>query len=329
MFVFFSEMVSINATVSEPTLTTTLIVFITLQQLVFLLATVGNVVVVVIFVKYLKLKTATNKFVVSMSVADLCTGVSAGVQILYFLVYSLNTNMVSCFLRFQILSWMTLTSQALVTFTTFDRFVAICFPHHHKNIMTKRVSTILVFVAWVFGALEAMIPFAGAHNWDFNASCMLYHVLFHRYVYLIAGFSLFLLMGIAVVLYCFILHKAWKYQSRIRPGNSLNVDRQKKIERDIRSARVMAIVTVFFTICWAPYTVIQIRYGFGLGSPEIYSLSNWLVFLGISNSIMNPFIYAWQRKDFRKQWFKLVSCFGKISAGRDTSMTQNVSSVGS
>lgn len=320
---------SVNATEIEPAFSTVLIVFISLQQLVFLLASLGNIFVIIIFVKYLKLKTATNKFVVSMSIADLCTGVSSGVQVFYFFILSLNTNIVACFLRYQVLSWMTITSQALVTFTTFDRFVAICFPHYHKHLVTKRVSSMLIITAWVFGAISAMIPFTGANNWDSGVSCMFYDLLFHRFVYLIYGISIFLFMGIAVVLYCFILHKAWKYQSRIRPRNSLNVERQKKIEKDIRSARVMAFVTVLFTICWAPYTVFQIRYGLGISSDELYSLSNWLVFLGISNSIMNPFIYAWQRNDFRRKWFELMPCFGKNSTGRETSMTQNLSSIGS
>ncbi|XP_062583092.1 kappa-type opioid receptor-like [Saccostrea cucullata] len=321
-------MASANTTTTEPPLSSKLVVFITLQQVVFVLACVGNIFVIIIFVKYLKLKTATNKFVVNMSIADLFTGFTSGIQVLYFLIISLNTNMALCFLRYQILSLVTITSQLLVTFTTFDRFVAICLPHHYKNLMTKRVSNILVIVAWLFGALLFLIPFAGAHHWDSGILCM-YHVLFHRSVYLITGFSMFIFMAISVVLYCFILHKAWKYQTRIRPGNSLNVERQKKIEKDIRSARIMAIVTVAFSICWAPYTVFQIRYGFGIIDIELYSLSNWLVFLGISNSIMNPFIYAWQRNDFRQKWFRLMPCLGKNLNGRDTSMTQNVSSIAS
>lgn len=328
LFFFQVFVMSVNATTAEPTLTATLIVFITLQQAVFLLACLGNMIVIIIFVKFLKLKTATNKFVVNMSIADLFTGVTSGIQVLYFLLVSLNTNMVACFLRYQILCLMTVTSQVLVTFTTFDRFVAICFPHHYKNIMTRTVSSTFVITAWVFGSLVSMIPFAGAHNWSSGALCM-YHVMFHRYVYLVIGFSMFVFMAISVVLYCFILQKAWKYQRRIRPGNSMNIERQKKIEKDIRSARVMAIVTVVFSICWAPFTVFQIRYGFGIINNELYNLSNWLVFLGISNSIMNPFIYAWQRNDFKQKCYKLIPCFGKMWPGKDTSLTLNVSSVGS
>jgi hypothetical protein len=51
------------------------------------------------------------------------------------------------------------------------------------------------------------------------------------------------------------------------------------------------------------------RYGMGDTSDFDFNLSSWLVFLGIFNSVMNPFIYAYQRKDFRKGCKKLFGCY--------------------
>ena len=56
------------------------------------------------------------------------------------------------------------------------------------------------------------------------------------------------------------------------------------------------------------------RYGFGITSDFSFNLSSWLVFLGIFNSVVNPFIYAYQRKDFRSGCQKLCCGCGRRAA---------------
>lgn len=59
--------------------------FITLQQIVFVIACLGNGLVIFMFIHKLKLKSNTNKFVVSLAVADFLTGIAAGSQLFYLL----------------------------------------------------------------------------------------------------------------------------------------------------------------------------------------------------------------------------------------------------
>lgn len=70
-----------------------------------------------------------------------------------------------------------------------------------------------------------------------------------------------------------------------------------------------------------------IRYGFGITSDFSFNLSSWLVFLGIFNSVVNPFIYAYQRKDFRSGCQKLCCGSGRRAASaKSTEETEETSS---
>ncbi|XP_052268644.1 adenosine receptor A2b-like [Dreissena polymorpha] len=81
---------------------------------------------------------------------------------------------------------------------------------------------------------------------------------------------------------------------------SSSADRREKTLHTLRGAKSLAAITFMFSVCWLPHTYFQFRTYLDpayVHSTE-WGAANWLVFLGMSNSIMNPFIYAWQRRDF-------------------------------
>lgn len=285
-----------------------LIFFMILQQLVFILSCVGNGLVIVIFVKYLKLKSKTNRFVISLAIADFLTGVSSFTQIFYFLYPSLSKNMVTCFLRYQVVTFTTLASVMTVTFTIFDRFVAICYPHSYQKIMTNTATNVMIIFTWLYAFVISHFPYFGIHRWTPNSLC-LYEYIFVQATYSISACTLWIFCLISFLLYIFILRTAWRYFKRIRPTVATcqsNDDRNKKIEKDIRNAKVVGVVAIAFTICWAPYSSCQFRHG--LYGPSSKSVEcDWFVFLGLINSILNPFIYAVQRRDFKYACQKLFS----------------------
>ena len=276
-----------------------LIIFIVLQQLVFLFAVVGNGFVIVVFTKYLKLNSITNRFVVSLAAADFLAGVASGVQVFYFVYGALTENMVACILRFQFMAYLTTVSVVTVSFTTFDRFVAICFPHQYGEVFSKKFANTLIISAWVFSSVKIIVPFFGAKHWDKDKPVCNYQILYHPSVYLFLSFFDILFGFASLVMYIFILRRAWVYYKRVRPSNTIDKG-GKRMERDFRGAKVMGIVAAAMTICWLPFTIYHIRYGLGmLDSNIVYAnVSAWLAFLKMANSITNPFTYAWQRPDF-------------------------------
>ncbi|XP_052087823.1 kappa-type opioid receptor-like [Mytilus californianus] len=291
-----------------------LIVFIVLQQLVFITALLGNSLVIFIFISKLKLKTNTNKFVVNLAIADMLTGIVAGIQVFYFMYPSIANNMTVCFLRYLLISYTTLVSQLTVLFTALDRYIAICHPHHYAKILTTNATIILSLFPWIFCLFFVALPFWGLHVWSPGFPCE-YLFLFHRGFYLASSLIVYSFSMITFVMYILILKAAWRFYSRVAPvsGGSVNnqqTAKSKNMDRDVRSAKVTGIVTLAFSFCWLPFTSFPFRKGIGIDQTTITELTvmNWLVFLGLLNSIINPFIYAWKRRDFIKECKKTFRC---------------------
>ncbi|XP_070573719.1 octopamine receptor-like [Ptychodera flava] len=73
----------------------------------------------------------------------------------------------------------------------------------------------------------------------------------------------------------------------------------KKQRRDRRAAKVLGTLVGFFLLSYTPWAVAMIIDSFCVDvclSPTLYSIAAWLQY---SNSIVNPFLYVYNDKDFR------------------------------
>ncbi|XP_045211515.2 octopamine receptor 1-like [Mercenaria mercenaria] len=295
-----------------------------LQTIVFLMSCSGNAIVVLVIWKYLRRRAVTNKFIVNLAVADMFTGVASLSQILYTFVPSLNDNLYTCLLRYNVVIFMTLTSQLTVTFTTFDRYIAICYPTKYMDIMTPKVAQFLILISWMYPCIISILPFSGLNNWNTHLVCVFQQVV-KTWQLLWMALTLWIFTIVTVAMYGLILRKACTVYNQVRPSiGSVVLVRTVEIERNkmenkyrtekmasvLRGAKALAAVTLVFSLCWLPYTYFQLR-AF-INSEYIYSrewdIATWIVFLGMANSVMNPFIYAWQRKDFNQACKRLFSC---------------------
>lgn len=307
------------------------IVLSVLQVIVFMMACTGNFIVVLVIWKYLKRRAVTNRFIVNLAVADMFTGLASLSQLLYTLVPSLNDNLYTCLMRYQVVIFMTLTSQLTVTFTTFDRFIAICYPYHYSSVMSEPTANVLIAVSWIYPGCLSVLPFTGLHTWDTHLSCMFQQIV-SPWQLLWMALTLWVFTAVTVTMYVMILKKACVVYGKVRPRTvSVSIvmketsssqdsgykqqkwastKRTAKMISILRGAKALAAVTLLFSICWLPYTYFQIR---AFVEPEyVYSeqwdVAAWVVFLGMANSVMNPFIYAWQRNDFRFACKRLLTC---------------------
>ncbi|XP_052059415.1 adenosine receptor A2b-like [Mytilus californianus] len=299
----------------DTTFSSILISFMILQQLIFVIAFIGNSLVIWIFFTRLKLKSTTNRFIVSLALADVLSGIVTGVQIFYFVYPGMNDNMVTCFLRYLSINYTTQVSQMTVMFTTFDRYVAICHPHHYVSVMTRKVAIILSLLPWVLSFVSVSSPLLGWHIWERGCKCE-YLLIFERGYYLTSSVISYSFSILTFIMYIFILKTAWRYYSRVKPvggDTSCNhgTNKSKTMERDVRNAKVTGVVTLAFSVCWLPFMTFPFQKGIGIDqiSDTGLTVMNWLVFLGMLNSIVNPFIYAWKRRDFSKECKRTFGCF--------------------
>jgi hypothetical protein len=237
-----------------------LLVFTTLQMLVFVVACTGNGIVAAVFMRHIKPMTATTKFILCLAVADFCVGISSGSQIFYLFYRNLSKNVYTCLLRYQIVFMMTVASQLAAGFTTLDRYIAICHNAYHNRIMKPAVVNIIIVFLWLFSFTLAGLPFVHFHNWDQGIRCS-FGFLLHDWVYLVSGIVEYSCMAISIVLYGLILKTARRVygKSLKKAAEGPDNERNRKIIKNIRSAKVMGYVTLALILSWSPYKAYQVR----------------------------------------------------------------------
>lgn len=121
-------------------------------------------------------------------------------------------------------------------------------------------------------------------------------------------FSFYLPSIIMITIYLKIFHVAKKQVNRIK---NTTYQRKKsgvtisKMER--KATKTLAVVLGVFLICWAPL-FLWYEFEHLINSPvTLLEPLNWL---GLTNSMLNPFIYAFFYRWFRSAFRMLI--FGKI-----------------
>jgi hypothetical protein len=94
--------------------------------------------------------------------------------------------------------------------------------------------------------------------------------------------------------------------------------RRKKLERDKRISRSLALLVIAFFLCWFPYTLTALIDAICLNRSSNVSCINsnlfefvfWLLWL---NSTINPFLYPFVQKSFRSAYknmfFSIINYF--------------------
>ncbi|XP_067655455.1 beta-2 adrenergic receptor-like [Haliotis asinina] len=278
---------------------TVAIVFSLLQAIVMVVASFGNLMVIVAFVRYMNLRRATNKFIINLAISDLLTGLAMAYQIASFYVPDISRHLATCLLQFQTISVFTVSSQLSVTFCTIDRYIAITTPFKHNAIMSPRNTAIMISIPWVYGIVIGALPFLGVNNWTEGTACIYELVVTPAQLYLSVLTTWFQTIP-CFIMYGIIFKVAWERKKRIRPTNRVLVH---LIE--VRSSVMMGIVTMAFTACWLPFSVTTFIQVIKF-NPTVSFVGNCLVFVGVAHSIVNPFIYAWQKPEFRRACGRLL-----------------------
>ncbi|XP_025069747.1 histamine H3 receptor-like isoform X1 [Alligator sinensis] len=98
----------------------------------------------------------------------------------------------------------------------------------------------------------------------------------------------------------------YSHTSETDPMGSFKVKTSRKLQRDKKIAKSLAIIVCIFVICWAPYSLLIIIFAACDGNcikPYLYEISFWLLWL---NSSVNPFLYPLCHVKFRNAFRKIL-----------------------
>ncbi|MEE6458374.1 hypothetical protein FKM82_000268 [Ascaphus truei] len=92
--------------------------------------------------------------------------------------------------------------------------------------------------------------------------------------------------------------------------NDKNTDAKRKVAlaRERKTVKTLGIIMGTFILCWLPFFIVALVFPLceQCNMPHLlFDVINWL---GYSNSLLNPIIYAYFNKDFQSAFKKIIKC---------------------
>ena len=90
----------------------------------------------------------------------------------------------------------------------------------------------------------------------------------------------------------------------------------QRLQHEIKVAGMMAIVILLFLLCWFPFFLLNMLFGYCPCDVSIsHSVMRYVKYLHYSNSAMNPVIYAYRNKYYQSAFKRILRCAFSCSKG--------------
>ncbi|XP_028252532.1 trace amine-associated receptor 1-like [Parambassis ranga] len=276
--------------------------------LLAVITTCGNLLVIISIIYFKQLHTPTNYLILSLGVADLLVGV---------LVFPFNMafTVTSCwfyenlFCKVRGSFDVTLSTASILNLCciSIDRYYAVCQPLTYRAKINDRVTGMMILVIWGVSAFIGItIIVAGFNQGKCEESCLL-DALISTTLACIFSFYIPVLIMLSIYLKIFLVAQKQvnSIQCSTKSGAAVS-----KMER--KATKTLAIVMGVFLFCWTPYflCIIFQPLTYDVTPVLVIETLNWLT---LSNSMLNPFIYAFFYSWFRSAFRMIIT--GKIFRG--------------
>ena len=286
-------------------------IYIAAETVVGILAVVTNGLVLLAMMRYRRLRTVTNCYIGSLSVADMLVGLlvppllavsKAGLPRNFYACVLINSLVLVC-VNISILS---LFCVAL------DRYWAVVHPIARRKVATKGRALLIAAAMWVLGIFLGLIPLMGWHKSPEGFSlCSYSRVIDRKYsVYLIfIGFLVPILLAMLYMHVRIILAFRSMCESTQMSSIDMAPKRRRPITaREMKMFKTLSLMFGLFALCWLPLYILNcIRVWFDVDIYDEVTLS--AVILTHSNSFIDPVLYAVNQPGFRRVLRKYVPRF--------------------
>ncbi|XP_070506519.1 D(1C) dopamine receptor [Chironomus tepperi] len=259
----------------------------------------------------------SNQFVLSLAISDILVGLTLPYHLAFFLSTELGESKRFCLLRFFLVIMACCVSIWNLIAIALDRYIAICYPLHYSRYMTRKIALCLMASGWVVGFVIAAIPLIW-NKWDNNLECEFDQIFYPWYMVGVITPVFSMVWFCMFFVYCRIWREASKQVKQLR------VTGQQEGTSDWKSVQMVLLILGCFTICWLPYFIVACLQIYDITTSSSVVAYMAAFTLAMSNSAMNPLIYAWKNSNFRHAFTNLLKCKSPDTLEPSQSMRSNL-----
>lgn len=307
---------------------------------IFVIGVVGNSMVVAVIYCYMKLKTVANIFVLNLAISDLTFLITLPMWATFTARgYHWPFGGFLCKASAGLAIFNLYTSIFFLMALSIDRYLAIVHPVQSRRFRTVVYARITCVVIWLF-AFVLSLPTAltrDVHNIsNFNTTvCAILHKNIEKSKSLtelllaisLMKFLLGFLIPFIVIITCYCLIGRALLNARSIQKSSRS--------RDDEVLRMLAAAVLAFFLCWAPHQVFHLMQVFTQltkveNCPLLEIIDTAMPFticIAYVNSCVNPIVYGFVGRNFRKNLVRLLHCSPSGPAGPHPSISSKMSAL--
>ncbi|XP_076843272.1 somatostatin receptor type 2-like [Brachyhypopomus gauderio] len=272
----------------------------------------GNTLVIYVILRYAKMKTVTNIYILNLAVADVLFMMSLPFIAMQLALVHWPFGAPLCRVVMTVDSLNQFTSIFCLMVMSIDRYLAVVHPIKSTKWRKPRVAKTINLAVWGISFLVNMpiVIYSGLITMSDGCFCTIvwpepqeaYYTAFMFYTFFLGFF-----LPLMVICLCYLLIIVKVKSSGIRVGSSKRKRSEKKV------TRMVSIVVAVFVFCWLPFYVFNVTSVTGTirSTPILRSTFAFVVVLGYANSCANPILYAFLSENFKKS-FQNVLCLKKV-----------------
>lgn len=305
----------------------------------FVIGIVGNSMVVAVIYCYMKLKTVANIFVLNLAVSDLTFLITLPMWATFTATgYHWPFGGFLCKASAGLAIFNLYTSIFFLTALSIDRYLAIVHPMRSRRFRTVRYASVTCVAIWLF-AFVLSVPTAvtrDVHHFTIsnNTVCGIMHhtiesatrLRFLLAISLMKSLLGFLVPFVIIITCYFLIGRALLGAKHIQKSSR---------SRDDEVLRMLGAAVLAFFLCWTPHQVFHLMQFLTqltlIKNCAIIDIIDtalpFTICIAYFNSCVNPIVYGFVGRNFRKNLLRLLCCSPGGVRGPHASISSKMSAL--